>query len=344
MSEPTTQLKPSQQIGPCIVRDFIGRGKDTEVYRAFYPDLKQEVALKILHSKAGSPEKMAACFRQDMQPIADLKHPNIMRVFGFGVAEGRYYIIMELIEGTGLRDLISAHPTGLDRDETMRIFSQLASAVATAHDLHVVHGNIKPDNVLLDPKQRPVLTDFSIPCLQEHRSDLGWTSTPAYLAPEQITASRAMPESDIYALGILLYEMVTGDVPFKGTAQEVSDQHKTAQPVPPGEINVSLDPRIDRAIMKALDKLPMSRYSSARVMLAALESQEVKDQFSTVSLSRKDMEEPRRRASEIKRFQQARLDDTETESVSITESSSTMWMGAALIIAVVIMLAALFLL
>jgi serine/threonine protein kinase len=86
----------------------------------------------------------------------------------------------------------------------------------------------------LDPKQRPVLTDFTIPCLQKHRSEQEWKSSPTYLAPEQITANHAMPESDIYALGILLYEMVTGDVPFKGNPQDIIEQHQNIEPIPPG--------------------------------------------------------------------------------------------------------------
>ena len=343
MSEQKSPLKVGDQLGPCLIRDFVGRGKDTEVYLAFYPDLKQEVALKTL--RLPTPE-LIACFHEDMQPIAELKHPNIMRIYHFGVTEDRYYIIMERIVGTGLRDLISSHPTGIARDETMRIFSQLASAVATAHDHKVVHGNIKPDNVLLDPKLRPVLTDFLIPCLHKHRSELGWTANPNYLSPEQLTANRAMPESDIYALGILLYEMVTGDVPFKGKPQEIIDQHQSVNPIPPSQVNVHLDPRIDRVIMKALNKQPMARYSSARDMLAALENKEVQGEFSTISLSRKDLTETKKRASEIKRFHETRLDDP--EPVSTPDSTSrlsrqTLWIGVALVIIVLVMLSVVFL-
>ncbi len=344
MSEQT--LKVGHQLGPCLIREFIGRGKDSEVYRAFYPDLKQEVAIKTLRTSTTPTPELVGCFREELQPVAELKHPNIVRIYDFGVAEDRYYVIMELIKNTGLRDLISAHPTGLERNETMRIFSQLASAVAAAHDHKVVHGNIKPDNVLVDPKQRPVLTDFIIPCLHKHRSEHGWAFSPTYLAPEQITANRAMPESDIYALGILLYEMVTGDVPFKGKPQEIIKQHQDVTPTSPGQINANLDPRIDRVIMKALNKQPMSRYSSARDMLAALENEEVVSEFSTVSLNRNDLTDNKKRASEIKHFHETRLDEPDVINLPdapAETSSQTLWLFGALLIIAVIVLAALFL-
>jgi serine/threonine protein kinase len=352
MSKHKSPLKTGDELGSCLIRELIGRGKDTEVYVAFAPGLRQEVAIKTLRLAGTSTGELDACFREDMQPIAELKHPNIVRIYDFDVTDDRYYIIMELIKGTGLRDLIFRHPTGLERNETVRIFNQLASAVATAHDHKVVHGNIKPDNVLLDLKQRPVLTDFIIPCLHRRRSELGWVPNPTYLAPEQLTANRSMPESDIYALGILLYEMATGDVPFKGKPQDIIDQHQNVSPIPPAQINVNLDPRINSVIMQALNKQPMSRFSSARDMLAALENEEVQSEFSTLALNRNDMQAPLKRASEIRRFRETRLADPEPESAiesvagSIPKPSprpQILWLGAALLIIVVIVLAALFL-
>lgn len=347
MSDNKPQVKIGEQIGPCIVRELLGRGRNTAVYRAFYPALKQEVALKILQSSTTPTAEMAVCFKDDMQPIAQLKHPNIMRIFDVGSSENQYYyIIMELVEGTGLRDLISTHLTGLGRDEYMRIFSQLASAVATAHDQNVVHGNLKPDNVLLDVSLRPVLTDFSIPCLQEHRSDRGWLGAPAYLAPEQAASGQAMIESDIYALGILLYEMVTGDVPFKGGSYEaIIQQHQHDDPTPPSQIKVGLDPRIERVILNALNKAPMARYSSARAMLVALENEDVKSQFSTVSLNRKDMPDIKKRQSEIRRFEQARLDDQPSNPRPSSRSlfsllQNPVVMGVLILLAIVVIVLA----
>lgn len=303
------QIAPGSRLGAYTLQTLLGRGRSTEVYCAYSPELKREVALKVLHPDR---ERFSnAQFKKEMGIIAALKHPNIMRIYDFGVEGEWYYIVMEKVEGTGLRDILSAHPTGLDREETLLIFSQIASAVGCAHDQHVVHGNLKPDNILLDRSHRPVLTDFNIPCFGEC-GDAFRSSTPAYLAPEQIAQSTVLPQTDIYTLGILLYEMVTGDVPFKGsTYEQIVSQHQSTPPSPPSQTAVGLDPRIESAILKALSKDPSERYPSARDMLAAMENKEGKDQFQTVSLTR---EEVQKRRSEIRRFEQSRLDEPEEES------------------------------
>jgi serine/threonine protein kinase len=309
MSENKSPLMPGAKLGSYTLGALLGRGRNTEVYRASSPDLKHDAALKVY--AADNDRLSSAAFKNEVRTIAALKHPNIMRLYDYGTEGSRYYIVMELIDGTGLRDLISAHPTGLERAETMRIFSQLASAVACAHDQKVVHGNIKADNVLLDHSQRPVLTDFNIPCLREC-GDAFRANTPAYIAPEQVTGDPAIPQSDIYALGILLYEMVSGDVPFKSTNyEELIAQHRTTPPKPPGQIVVGLDPRIEEAVLKALSKDPAERYGSAREMLSAIESQESANQYQTVSFTR---EQVHKRRSEIKRFQESRLDDPPAET------------------------------
>ena len=309
MNENKSQQMPGAKLGSYTLGALLGRGRTTEVYRASSPDLKHDVALKIHYADTDRPSSTA--FKNEVRTIAALKHPNIMRLYDYGTEGRRYYIVMELIDGTGLRDLLSAHPTGLERADTLRIFSQLASAVACAHDQSVVHGNIKPDNVLLDHGLRPVLTDFNIACLHES-GDAFRANTPAYIAPEQATGDPPIPQSDIYALGILLYEMVTGDVPFKSTNyDELIAHHQITPPKPPGQMVVGLDPRIEEAVLKALSKDPAERYASAREMLSAVENQESADQYQTVSLTR---EQVHKRRSEIKRFQESRLDRPSTET------------------------------
>ncbi len=340
MSENKAQLMPGAKLGPYTLGALLGRGRDTEVYRASSPDLKHDAALKIYYADPG--RLSSATFRNEVGVIAALKHPNIMRLYDYSTEDSRYYIVMELIEGTGLRDLLSAHPTGLERAEALRLFSQLASAVACAHDQKVVHGNIKPDNVLLDHSQRPVLTDFNIPCLRES-GDAFRATTPAYIAPEQAAGDPPIPQSDIYALGILLYEMVTGDVPFKGGSyEELIAHHQTTLPKPPGQIAVGLDPRIEDAILKALNKNPAERFASAREMLGAIESQESASQYQTVSLTREQVHKGR---SEIKRFQESRLDEppVETKPALLLPSNRLPLIigGAALLVIIVIVLIAL---
>ncbi len=307
----SSRLGPGDRLGKFTIRNLIGRGKGTEVYRASHSDFRHDTAIKCYQLDIAANSDIAAQFERDVRAIAALRHPNLMRVYEAGTDGSRQYIVMELIEGKTLRDLLSTHPTGLERDETVRIFSQIASAIATAHDQNIVHGNIKPDNVLVDQNQRPVLTDFSLPCLRQHAqrdNSTEPTGAPTYMAPEQISAHEVNVSSDIYALGILLYEMVTGEVPFSGdTPENVVQQQLYADPIPPGQIAVGLDPRLDFVILKALSKEPADRFDSARDMLAALESAELGERYETLNLRRDDIVDFQKRRSEIVNFQRSRM-------------------------------------
>jgi serine/threonine protein kinase len=333
-SKPPSHLAPGDRLGHYTIRDLIGRGRNTEVYRVYHPEFKRDVAIKMFRTDIPHSAELTAKFQKDTAAIIALRHPNVMRVYASGVDRDSYYIVMELVEGTSLRDVLSTHLTGLDRDQTVRIFTQIASGVATAHDQGVVHGNIKPDNVLLDSHQRPVLTDFTLSDLHEPPQDAN--SPAAYLSPEQAIRHIASPESDIYALGILLYEMVTGDVPFKGTTREsVIQQHHTADPVAPGQIVVGLDPRVDSVILKALSKNPSERFASARDMVGALESEEAVSQFETLNLDRKSAPHAHKRRSDIARFEKSRV----VEPVEGSRSSPGWpFPGAALLAAGVVLL------
>jgi serine/threonine protein kinase len=305
-SKPPSHLAPGDRLGNYTIRDLIGRGRNTEVYRVYHPEFKRDVAIKVFRTDVPHSAELTAQFQKDAAAIIALRHPNIMRIYEARVDRDSYYIVMELVEGTNLRDILSTHLTGLDREETVRIFTQIASGLAAAHDQGVVHGNIKPDNVLLDTHQRPVLTDFTFSTLHEPPQDA--SSPAAYLSPEQAVRNIVSPESDIYALGILLYEMVTGDVPFKGTTREsVIQQHHTADPVAPGQIIVGLDPRVDSVILKALSKNPSERFASARDMVGALESEEAVSQFETLNLDRKNAPHVHKRRSDIVRFEKSRV-------------------------------------
>lgn len=307
-NKPQSPIVSGDRFGGYTVQSLIGRGRKSEVHRAFSPDVKREVAIKIYRTDLPQTPERAARFRQEAQAVSALKHPNIMRLYDSGYEAGKYYLVMELVEGTHLRDIISTHPLGLERDETLRIFGQLASAIASAHDQNVVHGNIKPDNVLVDKSRRPVLTDFNIPCLWEP-PDSNSASAATYLAPEQAAEPKATPQSDIYALGILLYEMITGDIPFKGdTFESVMAQHQNAAPPSPSLTHVNVDPRVEQTIMKALSKNPAERFGSAREMISSLQSKEALKQFETVTLTRDSLPKAQRSRSDLVRFQRSRID------------------------------------
>lgn len=340
-----SQVVSGDRLGNCTILGLVGRGRKTEVYRAYSPELKRDVAIKIFHPDPSQVAELAASFRQETQAISAVKHPNILRLYNSGVEGDKYFIVMELIEGTTLRDILSTHPTGLNRDETLRVFGQLASAVASAHDQKVVHGNIKPDNVLLDKSQRPVLVDFGIRCLRDQTPGSGGPSAAAYLTPEQ---GDPTPKSDIYALGILLYEMATNALPFKGNSYEaVMAQHQYA-PVPsPSLINVNVDPRIEQTILKALSKDPAQRFESAREMIHDLESEEVRVQYETVNLTRDSIPQVQKSHSEITRFQRSRMmgpeEQTGIASVLTQPSPLVMLMAVGAAIVILVVLAALLL-
>ena len=343
----SSRLGPGDRLGKFTIRNLIGRGKGTEVYRASHSDFRHDIAIKCYQFDISANSDLAAQFERDVRAIVALRHPNLMRVYEAGTDGSRQYIVMELIEGKTLRDLLSTHPTGLDRDETLRIFSQIASAIATAHDQNIIHGNIKPDNVLVDQNQRPVLTDFSLPCLRRRaQRDAGTEPpvAPTYKAPEQLSAHVVSVSSDIYALGILLYEMVTGDVPFSGdTFEHVVQQQFYVDPIPPGQIAVGLDPRLDFVILKALNKEPADRFASARDMLAGLESAELGERYETLNLQREDILEFQKRRSEIMNFQRSRMvvpeEQQAPERILLKAAPVLIVLGAVVLVIVFVILA-----
>ncbi|MBN2303557.1 MAG: serine/threonine protein kinase [Anaerolineae bacterium] len=337
-------LLPGSKLDKYTIERLTGRGKTTEVYRALHPDYNNTVAIKLYHHAPEQRAEVMAHFRQDIAMIATLKHPNIIRIYDFGHHHNALFVVMEFVAGTRLRDMISSHPTGLNREDALRIFSQIASAVAYVHDQGIVHGNLQPDNILLDPTTRPVLIDFNIPCLAESKR-FGALSNriPTYLSPHQIRQQTATPACDIYALGILLYEMITGDVPFKGqTYASVAEQHKNTLPTPPGQIAVGLDPRIEQAILKALNKIPDMRHTTARAMLHELENKET-NQFETLSLTRNQITQRSKRRSEIIRFEQSRSDMPAASGIEQAfwlNRSRLMVIGGVLLLAVIAVIVA----
>ena len=334
---PRPLLKAGERLGRLTVQELLGRGENAEVYRAFHPDYKRDVALKVFRSMPEQPEDVRACFRRQMQIVIALKHPNIIRVLEADAsAEGWFYVVMELFEGVEtLRDAISLHPTGFEREEGLRLFRQIASAVAYAHEQGIVHGNIKPDNVLLPSPLRPLLTDFDVACLREHQTRRRTPNAAAYLAPEQIQGQEASEYSDIYALGLLLYEMMVGDVPFKGeTFEAIADLHLNALPTPPTQIRVDLDMAVEQTIVRALRKKPAMRFGSVREMLGSLEGRVAdRNPYETLTLERDQLLE---RTSQDRDFERERAADV-TFAEAVDKRVPFRWLaGIGLVVLVVL--------
>ena len=332
-------LSSGQRLGPCVIREVIRRDDDLVEYRATHADHPQFVALRAfaLDAAGGSAVK----FQRRAEAVAHLKHPNIIRIFDHGAEKDVLFVVCEYIEGSTLRDLLSEYPSGLPQDELNRLFSQIASAVAYAHEQGITHGRLMPENVLLDANLRPVLSRFAVVQNVE-----GMPENLAYAAPEFLEEGRLTPPCDIYALGALLYEMATGDVPFKGTApKEVAKLQLHGVPRPPSEINVEIDPRVENVILKALNKAPVDRYESAREMIIDIEQESFGAEYETLSLDRRAVREMQHRPSEVMRFERSRTLTDENSADVVQDSTRLPYIvvGIAAVVVLVIIVSLLLL-
>jgi serine/threonine protein kinase len=289
---PLTYLNVGFKLGKYEIKGLLGRGGMAEVYRAHNPDLGQDVAIKVLHPALVDSKDGSARFRVEAQAAGRLSHPNIVRVYDFDVQGGIYYMVMEVLEGDTLRELIAQHPTGMPMAAAMKIFKQVGEAVDYAHQNGVIHRDIKPANIVL-VGERAVLTDFGLAKLAGHvRLTATGTSsgTPAYMAPEQASGQEITPRTDVYSLGIVLYEMVTGDVPFKGDSfANVLIQHIQAAPPRPSTAVAELDSRSESVILRALAKDPAQRYGSVEEMLKELDAESGDLSNETITVSTMDI-------------------------------------------------------
>jgi serine/threonine-protein kinase len=271
-------------LGPYQVLEKIGYGGMAEVYKGFHPALNRYVAIKLLGQSLGADPNFARRFRREAQAIAVLDHPNIVQVFDFGAQPLRpeedevHYLVMEYVEGRDLRAEMEGRASAgepFTPDEITHILGQVGEALDYAHQHGVVHRDIKPGNILVTDDGRVVLTDFGLAMLRDRASQatLGNTfGTPEYIAPEQAIDSRAAsPLSDIYALGVILYEMVTGRLPFEDESPlSLALKHINQEPTPPRRYVPDLPEAVEAVVLRALAKEPADRFPTAQAMVDAL--------------------------------------------------------------------------
>lgn len=263
-----------QTLGPYRIIEQIGMGGMATVYKAYQASMDRYVAVKVLPRQFAEDPSFLGRFEQEARTIAKLEHPHILPVHDYGQQESTTYLVMRFIGAGTLKELMSERGP-LDLDETLRIMEQVGGALGYAHSQGVIHRDIKPSNVLVDPRDDCFLTDFGIARLVEGTTEFTATGrivgTPAYMAPEQGMGEKADERSDIYALGIILYQMVTGKVPYEAeTPLAVLMKHATA-PLPlPRQIRPDLPESVERVILKALSKSPVDRFQRAEDMVAAL--------------------------------------------------------------------------
>src|SRR5690242_13721062 len=254
-----------------IVRK-LGTGGMADVYLAEDQELGRRVAIKILNDRHAADDSFVERFRREAKNAAGLSHPNIVSVYDRGTAEGTYYIAMEYLDGRSLKELIvSRGPAPVKT--SVEYARQVLAAVGFAHRHGIVHRDIKPHNVLVGPEGRLKVTDFGIARsgasqMTEVGSIIG---TAQYLSPEQARGAPVDQTSDLYSVGVVLYEMLTGRVPFTGdTPLEIAMKHLSEVPVPPSELRPEVPHDLDSVVLRALAKDPADRYQSAEEMDADL--------------------------------------------------------------------------
>jgi serine/threonine-protein kinase len=249
----------------------LGKGGMGEVYRADDLRLGQPVALKFLPDQLRDDPERRERFVAEVRVARQVAHPAVCRVYDVGDADGQPFLSMEYVDGEDLASLLRRIGR-LPPDKAVDIARHLCAGLAAAHDRGIVHRDLKPANVMLDGRGKVRITDFGLASLVEHiPGDDVRSGTPAYMAPEQLAGKEVSAASDLYALGVVLYELFTGRRPFDGrTPAELSRQHAEATPTNPSAVVDALDPAVERVILRCLEKDPALRPRSALAVAAAL--------------------------------------------------------------------------
>lgn len=263
-------------LGPYELLELIGKGGMARVYKSFQPELERYVAVKLLHPSVASDEEFLARFRREAKAAASLRHPHIVQIFDFGHQGELYYMVMEFIDGPTLRDelqRLKALGETLPFSEVQRIVGELAEALDYAHGKGIIHRDVKPANILFTPEGQTVLSDFGLAFMIEspRQTITGFVGTPEYMAPEQGQGLRVDRRTDVYSLGVVLYEMLTGQVPFTAeTPMGIVMKHIREPLPPPRSVNPNIPESVEQVLFKAMAKDPRDRYRQAGELSRAL--------------------------------------------------------------------------
>lgn len=261
-----------EKIGRYIIKDELGRGGMATVYRGFDPSFDREVAIKVLPREMLHDPQFRSRFEREIKMIASLEHPSIVPVYDVGDMDGQPYFVMRFMPGGSLSNLIEQGPISIQ--DTARIVEKVAQGLSYAHRKGVIHRDLKPDNVLFDDNGDPFISDFGVAKLTESTSSLtgsGVIGTPAYMSPEQAQGTEIDLRSDVYGLGVIVYQMLTGQQPYNAdTPMGVVVKHIT-EPVP--EILKTLPtlpPEVDQIIKMAMAKDKNQRFANTIELAKAL--------------------------------------------------------------------------
>ena len=259
------------------LQDPIGRGGMATIYRGRDMRMDRPVAIKVLREVYSTDPKFVTRFQREAKAASALQHPNIVQVYDYGQSDGNYFIVMELIDGTDLRRYLRSRGI-LPVERAIIIAHDVALGLGAAHRRGIVHRDVKPQNVLVGRDGSIKLTDFGIASVYKDINDERLTTTGMtlgtvqYYAPEQAQGEIVSPAADVYALGIVMYEMLTGRTPFDGdTPVAVAMQHIQDLPTPPSHFNAAIPAALEGVILRCLEKVPEMRYRDGSVLARALE-------------------------------------------------------------------------
>lgn len=244
-----------------------GSGGMAMVYRARDLMLERTVAIKLLRADFSSDPDFRERFRQEAKAAANLSHPNIVTVHDFGLDEERLFIVMEYVPGTDLKSIIKKRGV-IPADEAVELIVQACAGIGYAHRAGLVHCDVKPQNMLVTPDKRLKVVDFGIAralasIAPDEKTDVVWGS-PQYFSPEQATGIAPSPASDVYSLGVVLFEMLTGQQPFAAdSSEELARLHREVPPPSPRRLNASIPKELEQILLKVLSKEPSARYRTA---------------------------------------------------------------------------------
>ncbi len=322
-----------QTLGKYRLVERLGRGGMADVYRAYQPSLERDVAVKVMHGYLAEDVEFVSRFRREAQAVAALRHPHIVQIYDFDVEGDVYYMVMEYIHGPTLKERLERlHAAGVRMgwDELRRLFRALCDALDEAHGQGCIHRDIKPANIMFDG-ERLVLTDFGIAAIvggTRFTATGAVVGTPAYMSPEQGQGEAGGVRSDVYSLGVILYEIVTGRLPYDADTPLAIILKHLNEPLPlPSRIGADVPPAVERVILKALSKSPDDRYASAGALADALEA-------AVAALET---------ASPLPRPAATRIIPRAPETVRVKRRLPWTWIGGALLLIVLVVAALLFL-
>lgn len=250
-----------------LIEDTLGKGGMAVVYKARDTTLERSVAIKVLRQKYSADPAFREHFRQEAKAAANLTHPNIVTVHDFGFDNERLFIIMEYVPGTDLKDLLEKDGR-MSIENSLQLIVQACAGVGIAHRSGLVHCDIKPQNLLITPDQQVKVVDFGIAralasITPEEKAEIVWGS-PHYFSPEQAAGKAPSPASDVYSLGVIMYEMLTGQPPFSAPdSTELARMHREELPPAPRQLNPMIPAELEQILLKVLSKVPAARYRTA---------------------------------------------------------------------------------